>query len=236
MPVKLTVADGYHERCGMLVRALKGDSPTIASMLGIDSPSYRQIISRYRSGTRAIGDGNRLGLICKILGVDIDLVINGPTKDLATNLRKSSPQRVRMINKVILLGNVGQDPECRTTQSGQSVATIRLATSEKYKDKEGNMQERTEWHTVVAWGKTAEIVQKYAPKGKQLYIDGRIQTRKWQDKNGQDRYSTEIVADTIKLLGGNANSGATPRDNTPSPSDNNTTTSSVPFDDEEIPF
>lgn len=148
-----------------------------------------------------------------------------------------------MINKVILLGNVGQDPECRTTQSGQSVATIRLATSEKYKDKEGNMQERTEWHTVVAWGKTAEIVQKYAPKGKQLYIDGRLQTRKWQDKNGQDRYSTEIVADTIKLLGGNshggnANSGATPRDNyssTPS-TDNNNTTSSVPFDDEEIPF
>lgn len=143
-----------------------------------------------------------------------------------------------MINKVILLGNVGQDPECRTTQSGQSVATIRLATSEKYKDKEGNMQERTEWHTVVAWGKTAEIVQKYAPKGKQLYIDGRLQTRKWQDKNGQDRYSTEIVADTIKLLGGNGgNSGATHRDNTShsSPTDN-TNTSSVPFDDEEIPF
>lgn len=83
MPVKLTVAPGYHERCGMLVRALKGDSPTIAHMLGIDSPSYRQIISRYRSGTRAIGDGNRLGLICKILDVPLTLAINGPTPKLA---------------------------------------------------------------------------------------------------------------------------------------------------------
>lgn len=141
-----------------------------------------------------------------------------------------------MINKAILLGNVGQDPEVRTTQSGQSVATIRFATSEKVKDKDGNWNERTEWHTVVAWGKLAEIVQKYAPKGKQLYIEGRLQTRKWQDKNGQDRYSTEIVAETIKLLGGNGGGNhATPHDNAASPNTSNAS-SSAPFDDEDIPF
>lgn len=143
-----------------------------------------------------------------------------------------------MINKVFLLGNVGQDPEVRTTQSGQSVATIRFATSEKVKDKEGNWSERTEWHTVVAWGKLAEIVQKYAPKGKQLYIEGRLQTRKWQDKTGADRYSTEVVAETIKLLGGNGGGGNTAsHDNTAQPASNTSAPSSgTPFDDDDIPF
>lgn len=91
MPVKLTVADGYHQRCGMLVRALPGTSTDIAHMLGIDSPSYKQIICRYRSGTRAIGDGNRLGLICKILDVPLDLAINGPTPKLAKLLATKAP-------------------------------------------------------------------------------------------------------------------------------------------------
>ena len=107
-----------------------------------------------------------------------------------------------MVNKVILIGSLGQDPELRSTSGGQAVASLRLATNEKHKDKEGNLQETTEWHSIVAWGRDAENVHKFCKKGKQLYIEGRLQTRKWQDKEGKDRYSTEVVATTIRFLGG----------------------------------
>lgn len=107
-----------------------------------------------------------------------------------------------MVNKVILIGNLGADPELRSTQSGQSVASLRLATTEKYKDRDGNLQEKTEWHRITVWGPQAENVNKYCKKGKQLYIEGRLQTRKWQDKEGKDQYSTEIVADNVRFLGG----------------------------------
>ena len=109
-----------------------------------------------------------------------------------------------MINKVILVGNVGQDPEIRYTgdaTSGAKVATIRLATSERYKDRNGNLQEHTEWHTVVVWRNAADVVEKYVRKGSQLYIEGRIRTRSWEDQNGNKRYSTEILGDTLQLLG-----------------------------------
>jgi single-strand DNA-binding protein len=106
-----------------------------------------------------------------------------------------------MVNKVILVGNLGADPELRSTNSQQSVCSLRLATSETYKDKDGQKQERTEWHQIVVWGQQAEVVNRYCRKGKQIYVEGRLQTRKWQDKNGQDRYTTEIVADTIRFLG-----------------------------------
>jgi len=110
-----------------------------------------------------------------------------------------------MVNKVILIGNLGQDPELRSTANGQSVGSLRLATTEKFKDRDGNLQERTEWHSVVLWGRDAENVHKFCKKGKQLYIEGRLQTRKWQDKTtGADRYSTEIVADQVRFLGGAA--------------------------------
>ncbi|MFN7143938.1 MAG: single-stranded DNA-binding protein [Myxococcota bacterium] len=112
-----------------------------------------------------------------------------------------------MVNKVILIGNLGQDPELRSTSGGQSVASLRLATTDKYKDKEGNLQERTEWHSVVVWGRDAENVNKFCKKGKQLYIEGRLQTRKWQDKEGKDRYTTEVVADVIRFLGGAGGAG-----------------------------
>ena len=113
-----------------------------------------------------------------------------------------------MVNKVILIGNLGQDPELRSTANGQSVGSLRIATTEKFKDREGNLQERTEWHTVVLWGRDAENVHKFCKKGKQLYIEGRLQTRKWQDKTtGADRYSTEIVADQVRFLGGGAREG-----------------------------
>lgn len=111
------------------------------------------------------------------------------------------------VNKAILVGNLGQDPEVRNTNSGTSVATLRIATSERRKDKGGEWADHTEWHTVTVFGKTAESVAKYCQKGKQVYIEGRIQTRKWQDKDGHDRWSTEIVADTVRFLGGGGGEG-----------------------------
>ena len=109
-----------------------------------------------------------------------------------------------MINKVILIGNVGQDPEVRYTgdaSNGAKVATLRLATTERYKDRNGNLQEHTEWHSVVVWRNTADVVEKYVRKGSQIYVEGRLRTRSWDDQNGNKRYATEIVADTLQLLG-----------------------------------
>jgi len=111
-----------------------------------------------------------------------------------------------MVNKVLLIGNLGQDPEMRSTASGTSVANLRLATTDRRKDRDGNWNDHTEWHSVVAFGRTAENVAQYCRKGKQLFIEGRLQTRKWQTKEGQDRYSTEIVADNIRFLGGRGES------------------------------
>ena len=121
-----------------------------------------------------------------------------------------------MVNKAILVGNLGQDPEVRSTAGGQSVASLRLATTEKRKQGD-QWADHTEWHSVVVWGKQAENVAKFCKKGKQLYIEGRLQTRKWQDKQGQDRYTTEVVADVVKFLGGGGardeggGGGSTPR-------------------------
>jgi single-strand DNA-binding protein len=108
----------------------------------------------------------------------------------------------RGINKVILIGHLGAEPEVRYMPSGQAVANLRLATSESWRDKEtGESQERTEWHRVVLFGRTAEIAKEYLHKGSQVYIEGRIQTRKWQDKEGQERYTTEIVALDMQMMG-----------------------------------
>lgn len=106
-----------------------------------------------------------------------------------------------MVNKVILVGNLGKDPQTRSTPNGQEVATLTVATSEKFKDKSGELQERTEWHTVVVWGKQAESCGKYLSKGRQVYVEGRLATRKWTDKEGAERYTTEVVAETVKFLG-----------------------------------
>jgi single-strand DNA-binding protein len=105
-----------------------------------------------------------------------------------------------MINKAILIGNLGADPEIRYTQSGTQVATFSLATTERRKGQDGQMLENTEWHRVVAWGKLAEICGEYLNKGSKVYIEGKIQTRKWQDQSGNDRYTTEIVAREMKML------------------------------------
>ena len=112
-----------------------------------------------------------------------------------------------MVNKVILIGNLGQDPEVRNTASGNAICTLRLATAERRKGPDGNWGDHTEWHSVVTFGRDAENVVKFCRKGKQLFIEGRLQTRKWQDKNGADRYSTEIVAENIRFLGGGDREG-----------------------------
>ena len=114
----------------------------------------------------------------------------------------------RGINKVILVGNLGRDPEMRYTPNGAAVANVTIATSDSWKDKQtGEQQERTEWHRVVFFNRLAEIVGEYLKKGSQVYVEGRLQTRKWQDQGGQDRYTTEIVANEMQMLGGRGGGG-----------------------------
>lgn len=111
------------------------------------------------------------------------------------------------VNKVIILGRLGQDPDVRTTASGTQVVNLNVATTEAGpKDQQGNRTESTEWHRIVLFGRTAEIASQYLSKGSQVYIEGRLQTRKWQDQNGQDRYSTEIVGNDMQFIGGKLDS------------------------------
>lgn len=114
------------------------------------------------------------------------------------------------VNKVILVGRLGQNPEVRYTPSGAAVANFSIATNENWTDKSGQKQERTEWHRIVAWSKLAELCSQYLTKGRQVYIEGRLQTRQWQDKDGQTKYTTEINAQTVQFLGGGAERGARP--------------------------
>lgn len=115
----------------------------------------------------------------------------------------------RGINKVILVGNLGRDPEVRYTAQGAAVANLRIATAEQWKDRQtGERQERTEWHSVVCFGRLGEIAGQYLKKGRQVYIEGRLQTRKWQDRDGNDRYTTEVVANDMQMLGGGGDSGS----------------------------
>ena len=112
------------------------------------------------------------------------------------------------VNKVIILGNLGRDPETRYTTGGDAVTNLNIATSEQWKDKAGEKQERTEWHRVVLFGRQAEIAGEYLKKGRSVYIEGRLQTRKYTDKDGVEKYSTEIVADRMQLIGGARDAGA----------------------------
>ena len=115
----------------------------------------------------------------------------------------------RGVNKVILVGNLGADPETRAMPSGSTVANLRIATSESWRDKtSGEQQERTEWHRVALFGRLAEIASEYLKKGSQVYIEGSLRTRKWQDKQGQERFSTEIVGNELQMLGGRGGGGA----------------------------
>lgn len=149
----------------------------------------------------------------------------------------------RGINKVILIGNLGADPDVRYTASGAAVSNINIATTETWRDKEsGEQQERTEWHRVVFFGRLAEIVAEYLRKGSQVYVEGRLQTRKWQDKEGNDRYTTEIVANEMQMLGGRGggapdyNQNASPTRSASKEKPGGTGESEGDFVDDDIPF
>ncbi|MDE3021350.1 MAG: single-stranded DNA-binding protein [Pseudomonadota bacterium] len=119
------------------------------------------------------------------------------------------------VNKVILIGNLGRDPEMRYATNGDAIANLAIATSEQWKDKSGEKQEKTEWHKVVFFGKLAEIVSQYLKKGSSIYLEGKLQTRKWQNKEGQDQYTTEIVGERMQMLGSKSEGGSATQNRSP---------------------
>ena len=139
------------------------------------------------------------------------------------------------VNKVILIGNLGANPEVRYTAGGQTVANLRIATTERWTDKSGQRQEATEWHRVVLWGKQAEVAGQYLTKGRQVYIEGRIRTRQWQDQQGQKRFTTEIVGQSMQLLGSR---GERPTEDVPAtvPHDEGAAPDFGGGPDDDIPF
>ena len=152
------------------------------------------------------------------------------------------------VNKVILLGNLGRDPELRFMPNGDAVCNFSIATTDSWKDKAGEKQERTEWHNIVMYRKLAEIAGEYLKKGSSIYVEGRLQTRKWQTKEGQDRYTTEVIADSMQMLGSrgsasqsdkssdeNFNQGSSPIKNQANTSNESSPTSFDEFED-DIPF
>jgi len=141
------------------------------------------------------------------------------------------------INKVIIIGNVGQDVAMKYTATGAAIANITVATSESWNDKKtGEKVEKTEWHRVVAFQRLAEIMGEYLTKGSQVYIEGKLQTRKWRDKEGQDRYTTEIVADNMQMLGSKPKAAAPKADSFRSPPQTDNPDVPNDFDDDDIPF
>jgi len=149
---------------------------------------------------------------------------------------------MRGVNKVILVGNLGRDPEVRYIKDGTAVANLRIATSENWNDANGQKQERTEWHRIVAWGKLAEIAKEYMTKGKQIYVEGRLQTRSWDDREGNKRYTTEVRADQILMLGTRGDSGGArgvpSSPDSPDSPDSQPQPPDQPFQatDEDVPF
>ena len=135
------------------------------------------------------------------------------------------------VNKVILIGNLGADPEVRYTPSGHPVANFRMATSESRNDKDGQRQERTEWHRIVAWGKLAELCGEYLSKGRQVYVEGKLQTRSWQDRDGNKRYTTEVRAQRVQMLG-----RAQDRESVPAGGGEQVAEPERGFDEDDIPF
>ena len=137
------------------------------------------------------------------------------------------------VNKAILVGNLGKDPEIRTLDSGAKVATFPLATTETYKDRDGNRQENTEWHNVVLWRGLADVAERFLKKGNSVYVEGRIKTRSWDDKDGNKRYTTEIVGDNMTMLGGRQGGGGSAD---PGPSQVNEPAAPAASPDDDLPF
>ena len=140
------------------------------------------------------------------------------------------------VNKVILLGRLGQDPELKYTPSGSAVCTFSLATSEFWQDKQGQKQEKTEWHRIVVWGKSAEHCGKYLSKGRQAYLEGRLETREWEDKQGNKRYTTEITATTVQFIGGQESGGQGNSQGGQQASSGENTTVDYSYKNDDIPF
>lgn len=145
------------------------------------------------------------------------------------------------VNKVILIGNLGSDPEVRTIESGAKVANFSIATTERYKDKNGNPVDKTEWHNIVMWRGLAEIAEKWLKKGSQIYVEGKLRTRSWDDQNGNKRYTTEIMADSMTMLGGAPSSGGAQSQSSASASSqqnqvNEPKPSSLDDIDDDLPF
>ncbi len=165
---------------------------------------------------------------------------------LINEAKQAADRGASMVNKVILVGNLGRDPELRSTPSGQQVASFSLATNRKWKDRDGNRQEQTEWHNIVCWGRQAEIAGQYLTKGRQIFVEGRIQTQSWEDRqSGEKKYRTEIVCENFQMLGQRGDQpesgGYRPEEQSspPPPSDSGGTapsdSGSTP-DDDDIPF
>jgi single-strand DNA-binding protein len=140
------------------------------------------------------------------------------------------------INKVILIGNLGNDPEVRFTQQGTCVATLSIATSERWKGKTGEMEERTEWHRVVLWNRLAELARDYLAKGRSVYIEGKLQTRKWEDNQGQTKYTTEVVGQTMQFIGSKSDSTGSGGGYNQSPSSGSKASNQSSNNDEPPPF
>jgi len=144
------------------------------------------------------------------------------------------------VNKAILIGNLGKDPELRYTPSGQAVASFPLATTERYKDKDGNWQERTDWHNIVVWGRQGETAKEYLTKGRSAYIEGRIQTRSYDDRDGNKKWITEIVANRVQFLGGRGEGAGGGRAETakgePAPEAESIPEPLVAQEDDDLPF
>jgi single-strand DNA-binding protein len=153
----------------------------------------------------------------------------------------TSGDKMASVNKVIIVGNVGRDPETRYMPSGDAVTNISVATSDRYKDKQtGEMKENTEWHRIAFFGKLAEIAGQYLKKGSQVYVEGRLRTRKWTDQSGQEKYSTEIIADSMQMLGarmaGSGDAGEPSSRSKPSDSSSNQAPAGLGAIDDDIPF
>lgn len=137
------------------------------------------------------------------------------------------------VNKVILIGNLGADPELRYTSGGTPVAELRLATNRRFKTRDGEWQEEVEWHRIVVWSKQAETCKEYLAKGRSVYVEGRLQTRKWEDRDGNTRYTTEVVAERVQFLGGRGGGGGSDFGSPPPPEDRHAPTD---MEDDDIPF
>jgi single-strand DNA-binding protein len=142
----------------------------------------------------------------------------------------------RGINKVILVGTLGKDPEVRYSQSGSAICSLSLATNEKWKDKNGEMQERTEWHRVKFFGRMAEIAGEYLKKGSQAYVEGKLRTEKYTDKQGVERYSTDVIADELMLLGGKSEGGERRQESRGGGGQSAPSAGDEPFPDDDVPF